>query len=155
VAGAGYASVAEARPKDWPDSFVLSTKAPISAFKPAKREWVLYLKLLLEMKQEMQAGKFWEGVWKNGPNGAPADTALQPPQPGCFENFLIWKTMRMNSVNEAVVWLDTVRKLIAQHPSVAVRESVRVFPSLIYLLAEEARQEAFFEQQANQVKAQN
>jgi len=130
--GIGYIAIEEATPEQWPDSFLLNTRAPMLTFQAEHKDWAVYLLRLGKMSTNFLEDRF--------PTPLPANNELL--QPGGFEGFLLWKISRMSSAREGVVWLDVVSKVLTAQANPVARDTRRIFAALIHHLAPNVEKEA-------------
>jgi hypothetical protein len=113
----------------WPESLLTGSRPPVVRFNTQKKEWVNYLGRLTEMY--------------SGAGAAPAALAearsSQDVHPGALEQYVLWKSRRMDSVEETIAWMESVSAQFARHPAAVVRDLRRVFPALAYVLRVEAQ----------------
>ncbi len=132
VAGGGFLLLESLPVKDFPESCLVNANAPASKFSPLKKEWVAYMKSLILMHEDLKKGKY---------------AAFSTYYPACvgtggFEQFVLWESLRKDSVKESTLWLDSLAPDLYKHPGVQAREARRVLPALSYVLNQQALADA-------------
>jgi hypothetical protein len=132
VAGGGFLLLEKFPVKDFPESCLVNANAPASKFSPLKKEWVAYMKRLIQMHEDLKAGKF---------------TPFSTYFPACvgtggFEQFVLWASLRKDSVKESTLWVDSLAPELYKHTGAQAREARRVLPALTYVLNQQALAEA-------------
>jgi hypothetical protein len=126
VAGGGFLLLETLSVKDFPESCLVNSNAPASKFSPLRREWVAYMKSLVQMLEDLKIGRF-----------APFSTYF----PACagtggFEQFVLWESLRRDSLRESILWVDSLAPELYKHAGVQAREARRVLPALNYVLGQ-------------------
>jgi hypothetical protein len=132
VAGGGFLLLEQSAVKDFPESCLVNANAPASKFSPLKKEWVAYMKSLSRMHEDLREGKF---------------TAFSTYFPACvgtggFEQFVLWASLRKDSVRESTLWIDSLAPELYKHAGVQAREARRVLPAINYVLTQQALADA-------------
>jgi hypothetical protein len=118
--------------KDFPESCLVNANAPASKFSPLRKEWVAYMKSLVQMHEDLKMGKF---------------AAFSTYFPACvgtggFEQFVLWASLRKDSAKESTAWVDSLAPELYKHTGVQAREARRVLPALNYVLNQQALADA-------------
>jgi hypothetical protein len=132
VAGGGFLLLEQLAVRDFPESCLVNANAPASKFSPLKKEWVAYMKSLSRMHEDLREGKF---------------TAFSTYFPACvgtggFEQFVLWASLRKDSVRESTLWIDSLAPELYKHAGVQAREARRVLPAINYVLTQQALADA-------------
>ncbi len=132
VAGGGFLLLERMSVKDFPESCLVNANAPASKFSPLKKEWVAYMKSLIQMHEDLKTGKF---------------AAFSTYFPACvgtggFEQFVLWASLRKDSAKESALWVDSLAPELYKHTGVQAREARRVLPALNYVLNQQELAEA-------------
>jgi hypothetical protein len=132
VAGGGFLLLERMSVKDFPESCLVNANAPASKFSPLRKEWVAYMKSLVQMHEDLKMGKF---------------AAFSTYFPACvgtggFEQFVLWASLRKDSAKESTAWVDSLAPELYKHTGVQAREARRVLPALNYVLNQQALADA-------------
>jgi hypothetical protein len=132
VAGGGFLLLEQMAVKDFPENCLMNANAPASKFSPLKKEWVAYMKSLSRMHEDLREGKF---------------AAFSTYFPACvgtggFEQFVVWASLRKDSVRESTLWIDSLAPELYKHAGVQAREARRVLPAINYVLTQQALADA-------------
>ncbi len=113
----------------WPEKMLTGSKLPLVRFNAQKKEWVNYLSKVLELSLWMSEGRAVSmDAWSK-----------DEVRPGALDQYVLWKSRRMDSVEDTLVWLESVAVQFGKHPSALVRDLRRVFPALAYVVKCEAQ----------------
>ena len=128
LAGGGFLLLERLSVREFPESCLVNANAPASKFSPLKKEWVAYMQSLLRMHEDLKTGKF---------------AAFSTYFPACvgtegFEQFVLWASLRKDSVKESSLWVDSLAPELYKHAGVQAREARRVLPAIHYVLNQQA-----------------
>lgn len=125
--GAGLLLLDQFPLTQWPENILTGSRPPQMRFNPQKKEWVNYLSRLSELSLYVDTGKAVSiEAWSK-----------DEVRPGALEQYVLWKSRRLDSSDKSIVWLETVCAQLGKHPSMLVRELKRVCPALAYALKTE------------------
>jgi hypothetical protein len=126
VAGGGFLLLEKVPVKSFPENCLVNLNAPVSKFSPAKKEWVAYMRALVQMHEELKSGKI-------SPFSAyfPACAGT-----GGFEQFVLWESLRKDSFGESIRWVDSLAPELYKHTGLQAREARRVLPALNHVLSQ-------------------
>lgn len=116
----------------WPEKILMGSKLPLVRFNAQKKEWVNYLSRVMEISSWMSAGRAVSmNAW-----------GKDEVRPGALDQYVLWKSRRMDSAEDTLVWLESLAVQFGKHPSAVVRDLRRVFPALAYVVKGEAQKAA-------------
>jgi hypothetical protein len=114
--------------KEFPETCFINSNAPASKFSPLKGEWATYMRSLAQMLGDLKNGRF-----------LPFSTYF----PACsgtggFEQFVLWESLRKDSLRESILWVDSLAQELHKHPGLQAKEARRVLPAINYVLGQMA-----------------
>jgi len=112
----------------WPERILTGSKPPLMRFNTQKKEWVSYLSRVMEIHSGPGAAQTASEAWSK-----------EEVHPGALEQYVLWKSRRMDSTEETIAWMESVSAQFGRHPAAVVRDLRRVFPALAYVVRVEAQ----------------